>query len=171
MNTNDEQFVALMTGWQPSLFSFIFSLIPDQQRAEDILQESNLVLWRKRDEYEPGTSFISWACQVAYFNVLAFRRKMARDRHKFDDSVFDYLAQRQIERADELEDRRHALRQCMEKLPGPQRELIAERYEPKASVQAMAVGRGMSEGALSQALYRIRAALLDCIEKTLVPKA
>ncbi len=166
----EEEFVTHLTGAQPSLFAFIFSLLPDQQRAEDILQESNLVLWRKRQEYQPGTSFMSWACQVAYFNVLAFRRKMARDRHRFDDSVFDYLAERQIERADELEDRRQILLQCIEKLPDSQRQIIAERYEPGASVRQMADSRGMSEGALSQSLYRIRAALLNCIEKSLAPK-
>jgi RNA polymerase sigma-70 factor, ECF subfamily len=168
---DDEQFVTQLTGSQPSLFAFIFSLLPDQQRAEDILQESNLVLWRKRGEYQPGTSFMSWACQVAYFNVLAFRRKMARDRHRFDDAVFDYIAERQIERADELEDRRHAMIQCIEKLPEQHKQIIAERYEPRASVRRMAERRGMTEGALSQSLYRIRAALLNCIEKSLTAKA
>jgi RNA polymerase sigma-70 factor (ECF subfamily) len=167
MQTPDDKFVAHLTGCQPSLFAFILSLMPDQQRAEDLLQETNVVLWRKRDEYELGTSFISWACQVAYFNVLAFRRKLARDRHRFDDAVFDYLAERQIERAELLDDRRDALRHCLEKLPADQRTLVRERYEPDGSVQRMAEARQMTEGAVSQALYRIRAALLNCIEKRL----
>ncbi|HEX8912459.1 MAG TPA: sigma-70 family RNA polymerase sigma factor [Humisphaera sp.] len=167
MTDDSEQFVALMTASQPSLFAYVLSLVPDTQRAEDLLQETNIVLWRKRDEYEAGTSFMSWACQVAYFNVLAFRRKMARDRHRFDDAVFDYLAERQIERADALDDRREALKGCLEKLPAAQRELVAERYEPGGSVQRMAEARGTTEGAVSQSLYRIRAALLACIERRL----
>lgn len=167
MASSQEEIVAHITGCQSSLYAYILSLIPNPQRAEDLLQETNLVLWRKRDEFEPGTSFIAWACQVAYFNVLGFRRKMARDRHTFDDALFDYLAERQIERADELEERRVALRNCLEKLPDNQRELIRARYEPGASVQRMADERSTTEGALSQMLYRIRATLLSCIKKAI----
>jgi RNA polymerase sigma-70 factor (ECF subfamily) len=59
------------------------------------------------------------------------------------------------------------LRGCLEKLPEDQRNLVQRRYEPGASVQGIAEEDGKSEGAISQALYRIRAALQQCVEKQL----
>ena len=167
MKRDSEQFLSLLTAHQSSLYAYIVSLLPNRQQADDILQETNVVLWRKGEDFAEGTSFLAWACQVAYFNVLSHRRRMSRDRHTFGDDLFDYLAERQCERVDSLEDRQQALRRCLEKLPPKHRELIESRYQPGASVRRMADQRKTSEGALSQSLYRIRATLLDCIKRHL----
>lgn len=167
MIRDSEPFLALLTANQSSLYAYIVSLLPNRQQADDILQETNMVCWRKADEFQEGTSFIAWACQIAYFNVLSHRRRMSRDRHTFGDDLFDYLAERQCERIDAIEDRQQALRRCMQKLPAKQRELIEARYQPGASVRRMAGEREVTEGALSQSLYRIRASLLDCIKRNM----
>ena len=98
--------------------------------------------------------------------MLNHRRKLSREQLVFDEEVLDYLAERQEERADSSHDRIFALRKCIEKLPASQKGLIQRRYEPGASVQDIAEEDGKSEGAISQALYRIRAALQSCVEKT-----
>jgi RNA polymerase sigma-70 factor, ECF subfamily len=164
MKRNSEKFLALITSSQPSLYAYILSLVPNSQQAEDILQETNLVLWRKAGDYTAGTNFLAWACKVAYFNVLSHRRRFCREKLVFSDELLDYLAERQSECIEDLEQRRHALNQCLEKLPDRQRRIIQSRYQPGASVQRMADAAGMTEGALSQFLYRIRGALLHCIQ-------
>jgi len=50
-------------------------------------------------------------------------------------------------------------------LPPKQRDLINRRYEAGASVKVMADEDGSTEGAVSQALFRIRNALQKCIER------
>jgi RNA polymerase sigma-70 factor (ECF subfamily) len=167
MRRDTEPFLALLTANQSSLYAYIVSLLPNRQQADDILQETNIVLWRKAEEFQEGTSFLAWSCQVAYFNVLSFRRRMSRDKHTFGDDLFDYLAERQCERIDDVEDRQKALRRCLGKLPPKQRELIEARYQPGASVRRMADERSTTEGALSQSLYRIRSSLLECIKRNL----
>lgn len=167
MKRDSEPFLALLTAGQPSLYAYIVSLLPNRQHADDVLQETNMVLWRKAEEFQEGTSFLAWACQIAYFNVLSARRRMSRDRHTFGDDLFDYLAERQCERMDEVEDRQQALRRCLGKLPPKQRELIEARYQPGASVRRMADERRTTEGALSQSLYRIRTSLLECVKRGL----
>jgi RNA polymerase sigma-70 factor, ECF subfamily len=167
MKRDSEEFLTLLTASQSSVYAYIASLLPNRQQADDLLQETNMVLWRKAEEFESGTSFVAWACQVAYFNVLSHRRRKSRDRHTFGDDLFDYLAERQCERMDEVEDRQHALRKCLEKLPAKQRELIEARYAPGASVRRLADERQTTEGALSQSLYRIRNTLLECIKRSL----
>ena len=49
--TDEERFCCEITGVQNILLSFVMSLVRDQHFARDIVQETNLVLWRKRDEF------------------------------------------------------------------------------------------------------------------------
>ena len=57
---------------------FTTTLLPVAADAEDVLQEANMVLWEKFDQYVPGTSFFAWACRVIRFQVLKYREKQAR---------------------------------------------------------------------------------------------
>lgn len=167
MQRDTEEFIELLTGAQSAVFGYIMSLCHDHARSQDILQETNLTLWRKAEDFEAGTNFTAWACRTAYFHVLNHRRKQSREQLVFDEDVLDYLAERQEERALDSHDRITALRGCLKKLPEDQRQLVERRYEPGASVQAIAENDGKSEGAISQALYRIRTALQQCVEKQL----
>ncbi|MCB1086299.1 MAG: sigma-70 family RNA polymerase sigma factor [Verrucomicrobiae bacterium] len=167
MQRDTEEFIELLTGAQTAVFAYVMSLCHDHAKAQDILQETNLTIWRKAGDYEPGTNFTAWACRIAYFHVLNHRRKHSREQLVFDEAVFDYLAERQEERAEGSETRIRALRQCLDQLPGKQRELIDRRYAPGASVKEIAESDGSTEGAVSQALFRIRSALQKCVERRL----
>ncbi|MAS95769.1 MAG: RNA polymerase subunit sigma-70 [Verrucomicrobiales bacterium] len=167
MKRDTEEFIELLTGVQNAVFAYIVSLCHDHSKAQDILQETNLTLWRKAEDFEPGTNFSAWACRTAYFHVLNHRRKASREQLVFDEDVFDYLAERQEERSEGSEARLAALRKCVSKLPEKQKELVELRYRPGASVQKIAADQGKTEGAISQALLRIRQALQQCVEKRL----
>ncbi len=167
MNRDTEEFIELLTGAQSSVFAYVVSLCHDHARAKDILQETNVTLWRKAEDFEEGTNFTAWACRTAYFHVLNHRRKYSREQLVFDEDVFDYLAERQEQRSEATDARLAALKACLAELPADQRELVNRRYEPGASVQRIAEEDGKSVGAVSQALYRIRAVLQTCVEKKL----
>ncbi len=165
MERDTEEFIELLTGAQSPVFGYILSLCHNHAKAQDILQETNVTLWRKASDFEPGSNFIAWACRTAYFHALNHRRKASREQLVFDEDILDYLAERQEERASGTQDRVTILRGCLEKLPADQRSLIDQRYEPGASVQEMAREAGKSVGSVSQALFRIRATLQRCVEK------
>ncbi|MAP17433.1 MAG: sigma-70 family RNA polymerase sigma factor [Verrucomicrobiota bacterium] len=169
MNSDSEEFVRLLTEAQGPVYGYLLTLIPDRSRARDLLQETNITLWKKAATFEEGTNFNAWACKIAYFHVLSFRRKMAREKLVFDDDILDYLAERNDDRLiqDFTKDRNAALKACMQKLSDKQRKLVEERYKPGASVQRIAADQGRTVGAISQTLYRIRHNLMQCIEKTL----
>ena len=169
MNSDSEEFVRLLTEAQGPVYGYLMTLIPDRSRARDLLQETNITLWKKAASFEEGTNFNAWACKIAYFHVLSFRRKMAREKLVFDDDILDYLAERNDDRLiqDFTKDRNAALKACMQKLSDKQRKLVEERYKPGASVQRIAADQGRTVGAISQTLYRIRHNLMQCIEKTL----
>src|SRR5271155_3247978 len=100
MNTNEHNadMVRLITNAQPTLYRFIRSLLPDANAAQDVLQETNLILWRKSGEFRPELNFLGWACSIARFQVLAYRRDCSREHRIFDQSLFDELAEEAAER-------------------------------------------------------------------------
>ena len=162
-----ERFVQNLTGHQSSLFAYIRSLMPRAEQASDVLQETNLVLWRRSSEFSEGTSFGAWARKVAYFQVLAWYRDRKREKLMFDTELLGLLAKQNDDRLAQHDQRRQALEQCMARLPNESREMIRRRYASGGSVQAMAQELGRTVGAVSQSLYRIRQSLVDCVRTTM----
>jgi RNA polymerase sigma-70 factor (ECF subfamily) len=130
------------------------------------MQEVVVVLWEKFEEFDLSRDFRKWACGVARFEVLAFLRDRARDRHVFDESLLLTLADEGIE--DSTGDtRRAALEECLQKLLPRQREVVLAAYESGAQIDKIANQRGQTPMSLYKVLHRIRLALLECIERTL----
>ena len=121
-------FVPLFTKAQRPLFLFILGLTGSPQAAEEILAGTNLVIWSKADQFEQGTSFFAWACQIARYEVLQHRQRHRRDKLKFSDEFIDTVSEESIARLDDTDLRRQALEQCLQKLPTKDRDLIRERY-------------------------------------------
>ena len=163
-NSRDE-FIRLLTCEQTRLFSYIASLLGDLNDASNVLQQTNMLLWRKVDEFTIGTNFHVWARKVAYYQTLAFLRDRKRDKHIFDDALLAQLASRQSEIDDD--ERRVALRHCLGSISEESRELVRQRYAPGKSIAEIAKLRQKSEGAIRMALMRIRQALVDCVERQL----
>ncbi len=166
MEAPEKEFVYQLTDWQNRLFGYLVTLLGSVHDAHDVLQETNLVLWQKMSEFEPGTEFGAWAKRVAYFQALAFLRDRKRDRHLFDDEVLEKMAAEPSPAKDE-EELHLALRNCLSQLPEKQRELLSERYQEGGSIRKLARVFGKKESALKMRLMRIRQSLLVCIESKL----
>lgn len=161
------EFIGQVTRCQRQLYAFIFSQVLRATDAEDVLQETNLVLWQKSAEFQPGTNFLAWAFRVAQFQVMAFRKKKQRAREHFDAELIALLADEAQQRLQQFDARHQAMLDCMQRLPDEQRRLIAQRYQPGGSVKEMAIQCGRKPNAVSEALRRIREALRRCIERKL----
>jgi RNA polymerase sigma-70 factor, ECF subfamily len=162
-----EVFVRNLTNCQPALYTFILSLLPNRDDANDVLQDANLVMWRRSAEFADGTNFLAWAYKIARFKVLSYHRDHHRSRHVFDETLLNQLADEAERRAGDLEGMAALLDDCMDELPSPQRDLVLERYAPGSSVREMAEKLGQSPSAISVTLSRIRHALLECVHRKL----
>lgn len=165
MPSKTGDFVQLMIGSQSRLYAFIMSLVCDPDQAADILQQTNLVMWEKSDQFAAGTNFSAWAYQIARFQVMAHRQKRRRDRHVFDDETLAAVAGEFEERAEELDDKLTALSRCLNQLGDDARSLIRTRYRDGRSVKEIADGLGHSANRVAVRLHRLRLALLECIER------
>jgi len=160
-----EAFVRELTASQPRLRAFIFSLLPHREASLDVLQDTNVVLWRKAAMFQEGTNFLAWACQVARNEVLAHYRDRDRDRHVFDENLIAELAEFGQQQADEPNPLAQYLEECLSRRTEEERQLLHERYSPGVSVQQMAAERQMTANAISIMLSRLRHALHECIQR------
>ena len=158
-----EQFVELLTRNQQRIFLFIFSLVPDQSEAEELLQETVLVLWRRFETFEPNTNFKAWAFRVAYFKVQQYWERQSRERLRFNEAFLHHVADMAVNRPDTVDRRQEALRKCLEKLPKKDRDMIRCRYRVGGSVKTAAKDLGRTTHAIYKALVRVRQILHECV--------
>jgi RNA polymerase sigma-70 factor, ECF subfamily len=167
MAEDSADFVRELIQSQRRLYAFIFSLMRNSKDAEDVFQETNLVLWQKSAEFESGTDFLAWAFRIARFQILAFRKKRTRAREYHDENLCALLADQALQKLGELDARHEALGHCLNELRPEIRTLLARRYEPGASVNNMAQDFNRSPKAISEMLRRARIILMECIERRL----
>ena len=163
----DERFVRLFAHSEPSLRLFLRSLLPTWEDTDEVLQETSLVLWRKFDSFSEGTDFLRWACMVARFEALKYRRGKARDRHVFSEDMMELLAEEAVEELPDLERERKALEVCLERLGARERSWVENVYGSNLHIRDVAERSGRSAGSLYKALHRIRLGLLECVSRSL----
>ena len=161
------QFIELYTAHEVRLRGYVLSLVPRWSDAEDIVQRCSLLLWKKFDQYEPGTNFFAWACQIVRFEVKAFGRRLARDRMVFSDAFLNAVAEETVETRTELQQRIEALQKCVAHLPQDHRELLRLRYDERRSVGSVAQVLNRPIEGVYKTLSRIRQTLHTCIRRRL----
>ena len=165
---HDDEIMRLLTSHQGMVYAFILSVHPNRVAAQDILQETNMVLWKKRGEFEPGTNFKAWAFRFAHFQTLAYLKRVKNsDWLVFSDQLVDMMGEEAAEEFEEFADRSGALKACLGKLPAAEQDLIRAHYQSGLSLADLSSRLGRKRGALKQALFRIRRSLRTCIDREL----
>ncbi len=162
---NGREFIALFTKSQRRIYLYVLSMVPHPIEAEEILQNANLIIWKKAQQFEVGTNFFAWACQIAHYEILKFRKKRSRDKHQFSDEFVSQVADAVKENQDVFELRRNALAFCLDKLRQKDRELIQRRYQGSNQGMDLADELGRPVNSVYQSLGRVRRTLFECINR------
>jgi RNA polymerase sigma-70 factor (ECF subfamily) len=162
-----ELFVRLIGQHQYQIHRYLLSLVPNSHDADDLFQQTNLFLWREFHRFEEGTSFVSWACAVAYHEVLAWRKSKLRERLVFSPEFLQAVSLQWDLAAERIEQRSQALVHCVSKLPQHHKELIQRRYGEHHRIETIAESLQRTPDAIYRMLSRIRHALHACVEQTL----
>jgi len=162
-------FLRLFLQNERRLYAYVFTLVHNRTDADDLLQETSLVMWDKFDPHNPPTDFTAWGCRIAYFKVLDFHKRSSRNRVRFSQATLERVADTASAQADvlQLDDRRAALAGCVEKLSPRDRELLVRRFADGATTQSTSEQTGRSVEAVYKALARVRQALFECVQRTL----
>lgn len=167
----DAEFVQLFTRYQRRLFLLILSQIHDPIEAEEVLQNVNVIIWKKCQQFQPGTNFLAWSAAIVNFEVLKYRSRRTRERLVFSEEFLTTVASEVVERSEELEQRRTALKDCIQKLRTQDRELIQQRYAPGETGKNLAEQVGRPANSVYQSLGRIRRTLMECIQRRMAAEA
>jgi RNA polymerase sigma-70 factor (ECF subfamily) len=162
-----DEVLALFDRYQRRLHLFILSVLPDPAAAEEVLQETNIVVWRKFDQFRPDTDFRAWVFRIAHFEVRKYLDRSRRRGLLFGPEIMDELARVYVEQESALEDRRELLPGCIEKLPAADRDLIDRVYGQGIEVAALSGETGRKGTSIYRSLRRIRQWLFDCVERRL----
>ncbi len=165
-----ERFAELLRVHHTQLFGYLYAMVQNISDAEDLYQETAIVLWRKFGEFREGTSFFAWARATGRYAALNFLR-VRKVRRRFSVELQADLS----EAFDELDSsllqaRLEALDECKKSLKEADAQLLNTCYGDARSFREIAEQLGRSVKSVYDALGRIRAALMKCIESKVAEK-
>jgi RNA polymerase sigma-70 factor (ECF subfamily) len=162
-----DEFIAHFARAQRRIYAYICTLLPHAADADEVFQQTALILWRDRQQFCPDGDFVRWGCGIAHNRVRNFLRLRRHRDQYFTEAMIDELSEKRLAADDQFTQRSQALKQCMQKLPDKQREMVNLCYEQNGSMKPVADRLGITTTSLYTRLHRIRIALLECIQKTL----
>jgi RNA polymerase sigma-70 factor (ECF subfamily) len=162
-----DRFVRLLTQHERRIYAYILSLVPRWADADEIQQETNVRLWEQFSEFDPSADFGAWACTIAHYQVLTFRKRAQREKRHFSEHFLELVRQESQSQADELADRLAAMESCLDKLLPNQRNLLKQVYNGKTTIKQIAQSLGRPIAGTYKTLARIREILHECIDRQL----
>src|SRR3972149_3414687 len=164
-NSQDE-FLRLFSRYSRRIYEFILTLVMRHADADEIFQDTCLVLWKKCDSYDPEGTFYGWACRIAYLEILQLRKKSQR-LHTVSEEALEVLAEKAVGQADNLNARQQALEDCLQKLRADDRALIEQRYRQRRTPKEIAEFGSLSVYSVYRALTRVHTTLMNCVQRSL----
>ncbi len=167
MSQDGLEFSQLLLRHDRRLLMYIMTFVPRRDDAEEILQRTATSLWQKWNEYNPELDFLPWAMRFTYFEILNFRKELARERLIFDVDVLDSLNATRQTLESSFDCQRDALRECLKQVDPVGISLLRRRYCDTESVSSLAEESGKTVKALYRKLDRLRELISRCVHQRL----
>jgi RNA polymerase sigma factor (sigma-70 family) len=165
-NGKNKAFDALLKRYKDRIYSYIFFIVKNAERTEDIFQETFIkaIMTIKQGRYVESGKFPSWLTRIAHNLIIDSYRQdksenlisnddpendVLNDMNLSDDSVEDEIIYNQIQ---------DDLRQLIRYLPNNQQEVIRMRFYENLSFKEISDKTGVS---INTALGRMRYAILN----------
>ena len=167
----EDRFLMQITEYQTALRAYIKGSIQDHHDCSDVLQKTNLILFKKADQWQRDTPFLKWAFTVAKYEILAYYRDKSREKVLFNDDVLELVLEDSEKLAPELSGRAVALSQCLQAMPQKNQELLSYKYVARQSTKQIAQQVNRSSDGVRSLLKRLRSQLKSCIDQQSEAKA
>lgn len=164
----NHRFLSLFTANESSIHAYVRRLVYRREDASDVMQKIAIVLWKKFDQLQSDDDFRKWSFGVARFEVLAWRRDLARERERLvlSTETIELMAEELDRNAEQLDLEKEAILQhCLGKLKKDQRSALQNMYDDESNTPALAQKFGKSITGFYQWIYRIRQRLAECAKQ------
>ncbi len=159
-----QQFLSLFLRSEREVFRYVAALVPNVADAEDIVQQTAVVLWEKFHAYDPRQPFTPWACRFALNKTRQWMERKQRWQALLEGGLAEELVLRREELRPEIDSRLRHLESCLGKLPDAQLSLVEGYYYRRDGIEKLAASSGRTVAATYKMLQRVRLALQTCIE-------
>jgi len=154
------------------LLAYARSLLGDYSAAEDAVQEAMLVVVKKYEQFEEGTSMLAWCRSMVRYEVLRINQKRKRERtltqrllgDAIDAAYDEFQTERRKMRED---DSKKALATCLEKVSPRGRDVLRCRFVDGLSYEKIGTSVDMKLEAVRKTLFRVKKQLKSCVDKQL----
>lgn len=148
------------------LYAIGLAIVGNRADADDVIQETCVVLWEKFDEFVPGTSFKKWASAVIRNVARRFAQKRRRHRGVgLSDLSLQRIAHGQTAGSELFELQGEILRECLGKLRESDHDFLFDCYRHSSTLTAYAREQGRSVETIYTRLKRLRKRLSDCMAR------
>jgi len=158
---------ALVDQYASTLYRVAFSVLRNQQDAEDAVQEAFLRVLRHRETLGEIRDHRVWLVRIVW-NIVLDRKRRAKTRPETDDiadlaRVLPAMGLSAEQRAAALQHHGRVLK-CLEKLPAREREvMLLSAFEELSSVEIAAV-LGVTESSVRSRLFRARNLMAELLQ-------
>jgi len=152
------------------LGAYVYAIVRDSDVTNDVLGELTVVIARKGGEFDPARPIAPLMRGIARNLSLRVIRARARNRIEPTDPVLlDEISDEihELDHSDAIQERKNALRRCMETLPNSRRRLLELRYFKNFDYEKISQLVKKSANSLHVRMYRIHQALAECMRRRL----
>ena len=158
--------------YRVELLAYARSLLGNYAAAEDAVQDAMLVVVKKFDQFQEGTSILAWCRAIVRLEVLRIRQRHRREtslsERLLDDAIDAAFAEFQTaQRGEAVQDWHEALERCLRRLPDRGRKVLQARFADELSYEQIGQHVGMTIEAVRKALFRLKKQVRLCVETAL----
>lgn len=159
---------------------FVARFLGNDPATEDVTQEVFVQVHRSLDQFQGRASLKTWILGIARHRVGTWFRQKTRQIRTSSLDLEAELIQYRWQEFQQFEESTigggsnsgfdpeldlSRLRNCLQKLKPPQRDLVQRFYFDEVTAESISQTQGRSAGAVRMSLLRIREALAKCIRK------
>jgi RNA polymerase sigma-70 factor (ECF subfamily) len=155
-----EAFERALAPYLPMLYAYSRSICADHHIAEDVVQDTALIAYRKLRFLFPEVDFGTWLKGIARRQALSEKRKAGRLRPVVEEileAVYDDPSPTAV--APE----REALEACLKKLKGQPAKIVGAHYFDGEKLIDIARLMNLNCNTVRTVLHRARLALEECV--------
>jgi RNA polymerase sigma-70 factor (ECF subfamily) len=146
------------------VYRFVLRVVRDQSKAEDLISEIFLDVWRQADRFEGRSAVSTWLLAIARFKALSALRR--RPDEELDEEAAEAIEDPSDDPEETLakKDKSAVIRKCLEGLSADHREIIDLVYYHEKSVEEVAEIVGIPENTVKTRMFYARKKLAELLK-------
>jgi RNA polymerase sigma-70 factor (ECF subfamily) len=154
--------VRMHQGW---LRGYLRGRLRDWASADDLAQDAFVTAFMKLRDFRGDSSFEVWLRGIAQNHLRNHVRKRREESVGSSEELQGLLEQacEEWDGGRSAGERMEALNDCLDRIEGPARDLLEQRYRQGKSVREISKDTGRGYSALTMQFHRMREMLAECI--------